>query len=596
MKQDTLNKNKRDMRRCYIIMMLNLLMVVGLSACNGIDPVLDPITYGENYIAVQLSTDKAQYKPGDEVKFSLTQIPEGADLMVRYRHLGETLDEHALTATQWTWQAPAEDYRGYLVDVYEGTRVYASIAVDVSSTPEKFVRNGFLSAYGNLSEKEIMTVVNSLNRFHINYVQFQDWHWKHHRPLAGTTALPMDVWTDIISRNCYRSTVDAYIDAAHERNMQCLFYNLIYGALDDAQEDGVEREWYVFSDRLHNTPLFHPLSSPFKSAIYLVDPSNADWQQYLGAKNDDVYQVFDFDGWQIDQLGWQGDVYDYHGNALSLSDGFAPMIGYSKELQPEKRLVMNAVGQYGQEAIAKTSVDFLYTEIWDKPVENGYSVLSDVITYNDKVGGGKATVLAAYMNYDHGVKGRGYFNTPGILMTTAAAHAWGGTILQMGEHMLCNEYFPNSNLSMHGDLYRAMITYYDFITAYENLLRDGGEWYGVNVTSVDKQCVFNQWPAVKGQVATIGKKQGGRDIIHLLSYRNAVHLDWCDTDATQGEPDLLKELSVEVPAEDAPKKVYVATPDANQGVVQELAFEYADGKVSVTIPSLKYWTMLWIEY
>ena len=92
MKQDTLNKNKRDMRRCYIIMMLNLLMVVGLSACNGIDPVLDPITYGENYIAVQLSTDKAQYKPGDEVKFSLTQIPEGADLMVRYRHLGETLD------------------------------------------------------------------------------------------------------------------------------------------------------------------------------------------------------------------------------------------------------------------------------------------------------------------------------------------------------------------------------------------------------------------------------------------------------------------------------------------------------------------------
>ena len=181
-------------------------------------------------------------------------------------------------------------------------------------------------------------------------------------------------------------------------------------------------------------------------------------------------------------------------------------------------------------------------------------------------------------------------------MTTAAAHAWGGTILQMGEHMLCNEYFPNSNLSMHGDLYRAMITYYDFITAYENLLRDGGEWYGVDMTSVDKQCVFNQWPAVKDQVATIGKKQGGRDIIHLLSYRNAVHLDWCDTDATQGEPDLLEELSVKVPVKAAPKKIYAATPDANHGVAEELAFEYADGKVSVTIPSLKYWTMLWIEY
>lgn len=584
------------MKRFASIITLNMLMVIGLMACNGIDPVLDPITYGENYIAVQLSTDKACYAPGESVVFSLSQMPGASAVMVRYRHMGETVEEHVLSSTQWTWRPPTQDYRGYLVDLYVGDSVYASVAVDVSSTPEKFVRNGFLSAYGNLSQKEIMTVVNSLNRFHINYVQFQDWHWKHHRPLAGTTTLPMDVWTDIISRNCYRSTVDAYITAAHERNMQCLFYNLLYGALDDAHEDGVSREWYVFSDRLHNTPLFHPLSSPFKSAIYLVNPNNKAWQTYLGEKNDDVYQVFDFDGWQIDQLGWQGDVYDYNGNPISLSDGFAPMIEYAKELQPEKRLVMNAVGQYGQETIAKTPVDFLYTEIWDKPIDRGYSVLSDVITKNYALSGGKATVLAAYMNYDHGVKGRGYFNTPGVLMTTAAAHAWGGTILQMGEHMLCNEYFPNSNLSMNGELYRAMIAYYDFITAYENLLRDGGEWFGVDVESMDQQCVFNQWPAVKGQVATVGKAQEGRDIIHLLSYRNAVHLDWCDTDATQGEPDLLTDLSVRMPAKAQPAHVYVATPDANFSVAQELDFDYADGMLTLTIPSLKYWTMLWIEY
>ena len=584
------------MKRFASIITLNMLMVIGLMACNGIDPVLDPITYGENYIAVQLSTDKACYAPGESVVFSLNQMPGASAVMVRYRHMGETIEEHVLSSTQWTWRPPTQDYRGYLVDLYVGDSVYASVAVDVSSTPEKFVRNGFLSAYGNLSQKEIMTVVNSLNRFHINYVQFQDWHWKHHRPLAGTTTLPMDVWTDIISRNCYRSTVDAYITAAHERNMQCLFYNLLYGALNDAHEDGVSRDWYVFSDRQHNTPVFHPLSSPFKSAIYVVNPNNKAWQTYLGERNNDVYQVFDFDGWQIDQLGPQGNVYDYNGNSISLIDGFAPMIEYSKQLQPEKRLVMNAVGQYGQEKISKTPVDFLYTEVWDKPTNRGYTVLSNVITKNYTLSGGKATVLAAYMNYDHGVKGRGYFNTPGILMTTAAAHAWGGTILQMGEHMLCNEYFPNSNLSMHGDLYRAMIAYYDFITAYENLLRDGGEWFGVDVESMDKQCVFNQWPAVKGQVATVGKAQEGRDIIHLLSYRNAVHLDWCDTNANQGEPDLLTDLSVRMPAKAQPARVYVATPDANFSVAQELDFDYADGMLTLTIPSLKYWTMLWIEY
>ena len=584
------------MKRFASIITLNILMVIGLMACNGIDPVLDPITYGENYIAVQLSTDKACYAPGESVVFSLNQMPSASAVMVRYRHMGETVEEHVLTSTQWTWRPPTQDYRGYLVDLYVGDSVYASVAVDVSSTPEKFVRNGFLSAYGNLSQKEIMTVVNSLNRFHINYVQFQDWHWKHHRPLAGTTTSPMDVWTDIISRNCYRSTVDAYITAAHERNMKCLFYNLLYGALNDAHEDGVSRDWYVFSDRQHNTPVFHPLSSPFKSAIYVVNPNNKAWQTYLGERNNDVYQVFDFDGWQIDQLGPQGNVYDYNGNSISLIDGFAPMIEYSKQLQPEKRLVMNAVGQYGQEKISKTPVDFLYTEVWDKPTNRGYTVLSDVITKNYTLSGGKATVLAAYMDYNHGIKGRGYFNTSGVLMTTAAAHAWGGTILQMGEHMLCNEYFPNSNLSMHGDLYRAMIAYYDFITAYENLLRDGGEWFGVDVESMDKQCVFNQWPAVKGQVATVGKAQEGRDIIHLLSYRNAVHLDWCDTNANQGEPDLLTDLSVRLPAKMQPAHVYVATPDANFSVAQELDFDYADGMLTLTIPSLKYWTMLWVEY
>ena len=584
------------MKRFASIITLNMLMVIGLMACNGIDPVLDPITYGENYIAVQLSTDKACYAPGESVVFSLSQMPGASAVMVRYRHMGETIEEHVLSSTQWTWRPPTQDYRGYLVDLYVGDSVYASVAVDVSSTPDRFVRNGFLSAYGNLSQKEIMTVVNSLNRFHINYVQFQDWHWKHHRPLAGTTTLPMDVWTDIISRNCYRSTVDAYISAAHERNMKCLFYNLLYGALNDAHEDGVSRDWYVFSDRQHNTPVFHPLSSPFKSAIYVVNPNNKAWQTYLGEKNNDVYQVFDFDGWQIDQLGPQGKVYDYNGNSISLIDGFAPMIEYSKELQPQKRLVMNAVGQYGQDKISKTPVDFLYTEVWDKPTNRGYTVLSDVITKNYALSGGKATVLAAYMDYNHGIKGRGYFNTPGVLMTTAAAHAWGGTILQMGEHMLCNEYFPNSNLSMHGDLYRAMIAYYDFITAYENLLRDGGEWFGVDVESMDKQCAFNQWPAVKGQVATVGKAQEGRDIIHLLSYRNAVHLDWCDTNANQGEPDLLTNLSVRLPAKMQPAHVYVATPDANFSVAQELDFDYADGMLTLTVPSLKYWTMLWIEY
>ena len=40
--------------------------------------------------------------------------------------------------------------------------------------------------------------------------------------------------------------------------------------------------------------------------------------------------------------------------------------------------------------------------------------------------------------------------------------------------MLCKEYFPNENLTMSEELKTAMVRYYDFLTSYQNLLRDGG--------------------------------------------------------------------------------------------------------------------------
>lgn len=571
-----------------------LFMQLMLTSCNVISPENDPITYGENYIEVLLSCDKAQYAPGEPVQLSLSKLPNDRSLTITYRHLNDIIKTEPLTSLSWTWQPPATDYTGYMVDISDSETVYASIGIDVSSSPERFPRNGFLSAYGKMSNAEMSKVIENLNRHHINYLQFQDWHWKHHHPLAGTAAEPMAEWTDIISRNCYKTTVQGYLNEAHKRGMQCLFYNLAYGALQDAADDGVEEEWYVYKDKQHKQKDFHQLGSPFKSSIYLTNPANTEWQQYIAERNNEVYQVFDFDGYQIDQLGSRGNLYDYSGNPIEISDGYKPFIEAMKKAQPDKRLVMNAVGQYGQEnGIAKAPVDFLYTEVWDY---SNYSVLSDIITENDSWSGGKRTVLAAYMNYDWGKQGRGYFNTPGILMTTAAVSAWGGTILQLGEHMLCNEYFPDENLAMHGYLTRAMISYYDFAVAYENLLRDGGEWYGVSVEAENDSISFCQWAPEINKIATVGKRQTDKDIIHLLSYRGATHLSWCDSDASQTEPDLLQNFNVSIPVKSNPKRVYMASPDYQYGVSQTLDFEYKNGTVAVNIPQLKYWTMVVVEY
>ena len=584
------------------------MLTCGLFACNIIEPEHNPVTYGESYVPHLLSTDKAAYKPGETVKFSINSLPEEA-VTVRYTYLGKIIKEDAVNAKSWTWQPPAEDFRGYMASLHISVSgrdsVVASIGIDVSSEPSRFPRNGFLSSYGSMSDSEINAVLDDLNRYHINYVQFQDWHWKHHHPLAGSATQPMDSWTDIISRNCYRNTVQSYIDGAHERGMLTLFYNLGYGCLEDFATDDVSREWLLYTDRNHTKIDNHPLGSPFKSAIYLANMHNEGWRDYLRARNDEVYAIFDFDGWQIDQLGARPTtVYDYDGQEVDVQAAFGSFIANEKAAQPEKRIVMNAVGQYGQQGqIASAPVDFCYTEVWEHSNSNGYSIFSDIITNNASWSSGKQTVLAAYLNYEYGQKGRGYFNTPGILMATAAASAWGGIILQMGEHMLCHEYFPDDNLTMTGELKRAMIRYYDFAVAYENLLRPetpaGGinsDWFGVDVVSTVDSIVFNQWGPQINQIATVGRHVGSRDVIHLLSYRNATHLDWCDSDGDQAPQSLLREIPISFTAAKQPTRILAATPDDRQGNAQEVDFEYTGGQVSITLPALQYWTMIVVEY
>lgn len=576
-----------------------------VAACEPITVTNNPITYGDGYCP--LSTDKAMYKPGEEVRFNMDRNIDGQDgVMVRYKHLDEVLFEEQFNgAGSWTWTPPAEDKRGYMVDLHKvidgKDSVFYSIAVDVSSDPKFYPRNGFLSAFEAMPQSDIKSVMSHLNRYHINYVQFQDWHYKHHMPLAGSPSAPMQTWTDICSRTNSKSTVDSYISLAHEYGMVTLFYNLAYGALDDAATDGVADEWYVFTDRNHTTKDVHELGAPFKSSIYLLDPSNPEWQEYLGDRNDDVYEVFAFDGYQIDQLGGRGTRYNYDGGEVKVDETFKGFVEYMKSRRPDKRLVMNAVGQYGQEnSISKTDVDFLYTEVWGSREGDtgnpGFTALSDVITQNDSWGGGKETVLAAYMNYDYGKLGNSTFNTPGVLMAMSAIYAWGGSILNMGEHMLCNEYFPNSNLSMTGELKQAVIRYYDFLTAYENPLRDAGDWIGVDAVSAANMVSFNQWPPQLGNIATVGKRMGGVEYVHFLNYSGASHLNWRDSDANQTAPTRYEDLQVQISVNGTVRDVWCATPDADSGVSRKLEFSQKDNQITVTIPVIQYWTMVAIEY
>lgn len=585
----------------YITFLLLSILLVG--ACGSTSPNQKDgggnggTTPPTNNEPLAVSIDQAAYRPGEAVTFTINRSPSSGT-KVRYKHLGEVIDQSSVTGRSWQWTPPSNDFTGYMAEIYQqqnsSETILATIGVDVSSTWTQFPRYGFLSRYPQMQQSAIDSVIRNLNRYHINGLQFYDWHYKHHEPLAGTGDNPDSVWKDISNNDVYFSTVSSYIQTAHKHNIRAMFYNLIYGALDDAASDGVQPQWYLFTDQNHDSKKKFSLPKPpFKSDIYLLDPSNTEWQNYLVNQDQQVYKALDFDGYHMDQLGDLGTLYAYDGAPVNLAHTFQPFIESMKQANPNKQLAMNAVNQYGQSSIANAPTDFLYTEVWS-PHEN-YGDLAKIIKDNNSFGDGqKNTVLAAYVNYDMADQ-QGYFNTPSVLFTDAVIFAFGGDHLELGEHMLGKEYFPNDNLAMRKDLKEALVSYYDFLTAYENLLRGEGTFNSPEISTYG-ELTFNQWPPQQGKVSVVGKKVGDREVIHLLNFTDASTMNWRDNNGSQPYPYDQKEIPITFNTDKQVAKVWYATPDKDMGASKELEFSQSGNEVSFKLPYLKYWSMIVVEF
>ncbi len=297
-----------------------------------------------------VTSDKAIYFPGEDVQISVTPAVRGT-VNVRYKFLGEEIGATNISGTSFTWNPPDHDFRGYMVELFEpateggAENILATIGIDVSSDWIRFPRYGFLSRFHDMTDAEVGEVIGNLNRYRINGIQYYDWHYKHHQPLAGTPENPTPVYRDIINREIYFSTVKKYIEAGHDRNIRAMFYNLVYGALKDASVQGVRNEWYIFTNAAGTEKDKHPLSSPFISDIFITDPSNVGWQQYLMQENRKVYSALPFDGFHMDQLGDRGTRYDYSGNVISLTNGFKSFIEAIDADAPDRYNVLNAGNQ-----------------------------------------------------------------------------------------------------------------------------------------------------------------------------------------------------------------------------------------------------------
>lgn len=572
-------------------------------------------------LSVELTTDKACYVPGQVVAFSASgNIPGNAK--IRYRHGSTVLETHRLSEVmsnnRWTWTPPTTDYQGYLVELYTESNnqetILGTIAVDVSSNWKHFPRYGFVADFDNYQgsvdkNANIKKEMAYLNRLHINGVQFQDWQWMHHRPVNLSSDGSLTPWyQDISNRWVGVEYVKNYIAEQHRYGMKSIFYNLCFGAWKNATNDGVKTEWALLKKDGNGNYYqdYHGLPSSWASNIYLQVPNNKGWQQYMVERNKEVYDNFGFDGFQIDQLGYRGTVYDANHSEVDLPSGYDSFIKAMKAAHPDKSLVMNAVSSYGDSRIVSNDVDFCYNEVWGNgngyggAAEDQFANLFDIIRANDKYSDHRhPTVFAAYINYDkadNGGSGDKMVNTPGALLTDAVMFALGGSHLEMGDHMLTREYFPAAPLAMSDELKTALVRYYDFQTAYQNLLRGASSKSAyLPIVSSSSGITVKAWPPAEYTMTTFAKKVGKCDVLHFLNFLNTNDLSWRDLWGTRVKPERKTNIPVTVKSTRKVSKVWVATPDSHAGAVQELPFMQDGYDVSFTLPSLEYWTMAVME-
>lgn len=573
-------------------------------ATSWLMPILVLISFMEIQANVfgEIHTNRANYLPGNTIEFELivNELPRNNLLKIEYYHLNQIIDSTLLSTTEvgkinWSWEAPELDYKGYLVRVLGKNNkledVQTSIAIDVSSDWNRFPRYGFLSDFSILSESSINETIKKLNRYHINGIQYYDWHYKHHLPLKGNPTNPDTTWLDIANRTNHLSTIKKYIDMGHSFGMKSMAYNLLYGAYENAESDGVPTQWRLFKDVSHSNPDFHALPDSWASDIYLIDPSNPQWISFLLSKMSDVFNALPFDGWHLDQLGDRGNRYNYGGQLVELAQTFLPFLEKTKT-NLNVSLVMNAVNQFGQSGIAQSPVDFLYTEVWEN--NNSFASLVGLILNNNTFSDNKlSTVLAAYLNYSLSTQ-EGYFNTPGVILADAVIFAAGGSHLELGEHMLSNEYFPNENLKMSDDLEISLIQYYDFMVSYQNLLRDGGDFNQVYLKSQEELSI-KQYSQI-GSIWNFSKLKNDSQIFHLINFKDANSLNWRDDFGTQTEPDTLHNINVAFSTSRKVKDLWIASPDFNDGCPQNITFTQKNDTVGFVIPHLKYWDMIVADY
>jgi dextranase len=571
-------------------------------------------------------TDKARYAPHENVTI-LVQLKSDASyagkatVKVTFWHLGERVGEEISQTVDPAddkspvpieWAPPDRDFRGYLVNVrlvsprgdILGT---GYTAVDVSSEWNRFPRYGYLAHYSKDEGAMPAEWIAELNKFHINGLEYYDFENRHEQPLAGTVEHPDSEWKDIAGRKVERSIVDGFLAEAHRYNMMSMAYNTSYCAYAEAFTDGsgVKLQWATWpkadGPRTFESAMALNLDGgdEWKThRLIYMNQNLPDWQHYLFDQMAELYRIYPFDGWQVDTFGTMGG-YSYQGSYVNFILGFRPFVDNAHAFL-KKDIVLNTVNTWGQDDMAHSAASFVHSELWED--HETYSSIVDAAEQVHTANPAKALVFAAYLQRQQ--KGNpepktNYFNLPSVLLADATIFASGAGHIELGDgsRMLSSEYFPaDTRFAVSPELSSQLRHYYDFLTAYENVLSYKVAVAPATVSIAGQPSSPN---GVPNSIWTLARRKDGKTIVHLINLLGSSEAHWRDAHADRPEAPLLQQLKVRIAADEDITRVGWASPDVDGGMFHSLALtrgnDNGERYVEIVLPSLKYWDMIVLD-
>ncbi len=547
--------------------------------------------------------DKAQYLKGETVHIIVSlhrPLSDGQFLLAEIwfnNYIEDTININTDGGTMYYLCLGEyyDNFKGYGVVVrlveQDITVETGSTAFDVVENHNLAIRYGFLSDFYE-HEKGDLSDVDTLNKYHINYVQFYDWMYRHEKLVPDT-----DKFQDLMGRTLDLEVICEKIEACHCKNMQAIAYGAVYAASEEFYKE--HSSWGLLS----GTGEVYDFIGKLKIMSLSED---IPWHRHIIQEYRNAITECDFDGIHFDTYGapkWGKTKYKGISCEEYLEEQFPVLINNTREcldnLGRQISLIFNNVGNWPVDSVAQSGQDAMYIEVWDP--YNSFDDISQIICNAKQLSNNKPVVLAAYIKPF--LKEERERAEASALLTMAAIVSNGAYHLAVGEKdcILMQAYYVD-HYKMSASFTSVLKKYYDFAVRYSHL------FYDSSLRNVSKTHCFGdnyEYRAMNFKCSVNGEEDSVYAIIRenknmkLISIINLYGNDG-NWNVGKNRPHEVKNLIFEISILKNIRSIYAISPDFKDCQPFDLEhYTFAkDGKkfLTFTLQSLLYWSSIVIEF